>query len=141
MVDLMTAIATATQAINLAKQIREADNAFGNAEWKFKTADLNSALADLKNALIDAKEEIRAKDDEIKRLSTLMHKWSETVEVKGFHYDKDSDGNPRGAPYCPVCFQKDGFMFHLTNLPGTGSLKKHCPHCKAVYGISSLFPD
>ena len=34
-----------------------------------------------------------------------------------------------GNPYCPVCEQKLGLLFHLTRILG----KDSCPQCKAMY--------
>ena len=96
MVDFVTAIAAASQAIGLFNQLRDAQKAYDQAEWKLKVADLNGALADVKNALIDAKEEARAKDDELKRLIGTFRAWSVTVEVEGCRYDKREDGSPKG---------------------------------------------
>jgi hypothetical protein len=133
MVDFVTAIATASQAIGLANQLRGAQKAYDEAEWKLKVADLNSVLADLKNALIDAKEESREKDDELEKLRKTMKAYADTIEVNGFRYNKLPDGNPVGHAYCPVCIQKSGFMFHLTR--GTG-MNEVCPYCKAAYRAS-----
>jgi hypothetical protein len=106
MVDFVTAISTATQAIGLVNQLRSAQKAINDAEWKLKVADLTSALADLKNALIDAKEEARAKDDELAQVKKTFVKFNETVEVSGFLYDRKEDGMPTGHAYCPCLFDE-----------------------------------
>ena len=127
--DLMTAIATAGQAIKLVQDLRGIGKAFDAAEFKLKIADLNEALADLKMALIDAKDELASKDYEIAKLKEQFRHRAELVEYKGFRYDKTKDGKPKGNPYCPVCEQKLGLLFHLTRILG----KDSCPHCKAMY--------
>jgi hypothetical protein len=64
MVDLVTALATAAQAIKLAQDLRGIDKAIDAAEYKLKIADLTNALSDIKIALTDAKEELASKDAE-----------------------------------------------------------------------------
>ena len=135
MVDFVGAIATATQAVKLLNDLRGIDKAFESAESKLKIAELNGALADLKNALIDAKEEVRSKQSEFKLLEDNFLVFKETVEVQGFRYDKKDDGTPVGHPYCPVCIQKHGYMFHTTPSSKPGRLEE-CPSCKATYQAS-----
>ena len=135
MVDFVTAIATATQAVKLVNDLRSVEAAFQSAESKLKIAELNGALADLKNALVDAKEEIRSKQEEFKNLENNFLVLKDTVEVRGFRYDKKEDGSPTGSPYCPVCIQKHGYMFHTTPSSKPGRLEE-CPGCKATYQAS-----
>lgn len=127
----MTALATATQAMKLAQELRGIDKAVDAAEYKLKIADLTSALSDIKLALTDAREEIASKDAEIERLRRQFKRSSDTTEVNGYHYDKKSDGSPTGHPYCPVCLEKSGLMFHTT--PSRIGRYETCPNCKADF--------
>jgi soluble cytochrome b562 len=136
MVDIMTALATAGQAIKLANDLRGIDKAMDAAEYKLKIAELTSALSDIKVALTEARDEIRSRDEEIKRLQGAMKRAADTVERKGFKYDKKDDGNPTGHAYCPVCEQKEGQFFHLASGPGRNEF---CPHCKSVFGHVTVF--
>jgi hypothetical protein len=61
MVDFITALATAGQAIKLVQDLRGIDKAVDAAEYKIKIADLTGALADLKHALIEAKDDLASK--------------------------------------------------------------------------------
>ena len=94
----------------------------------------SGALADIKIALTDAREELAAKDAEIAALKKQFQRSAETVEVKGFKYDKGQDGKPKGKPYCPVCEQR-GQLHHLTRIAG----KDFCPNCKAVYAMVASY--
>ncbi|MBR1275038.1 hypothetical protein [Bradyrhizobium sp. AUGA SZCCT0283] len=129
MVDIMTALATAGQAIKLAQELRGIDKAINAAEFKLKIADLTVALSEIKLALAEAKEELTGKDAEIAALKKQFQRSAQTIEVKGFKYKKGEDGKPKGAAFCPVCEQKHGQFYHLTRLMG----KDVCPHCKAVF--------
>jgi rubrerythrin len=135
MVDFVTAIATASQAVKLVNDLRSVEAAMQTAEYKLKIAELNSLVADLKNALVDAKAEAKEKEQEFKALEDNFLVFSDTVEVRGFRYDKKADGTPIGDPYCPVCTQVDGYMLHTTiaNKPGRPS---QCPKCKAEYNAA-----
>jgi hypothetical protein len=133
MVDFVTAFATAGNAIKLVSELRGIQKAFDEAEWKLKIAELNGALAELKNALIDAKQELSTKDEELKLLGDNFLVLKDTVETNGYRYDKKPDGQPTGHPYCPVCLQKDGYMFHTTLVWAEPGRPEQCPHCKAKY--------
>lgn len=66
--DIMSALATAGQAIKIAKDLRDIERDMDSASYKAKAAELYGNLADLKIALTDAKEELHEKDAAIKRL-------------------------------------------------------------------------
>jgi rubrerythrin len=135
MVDFVTAIATASQAVKLVNDLRSVEAAMQTAEFKLKIAELNGAIADLKNALVDAKAEAKSKEEEFKALEDNFQVMKETVEVDGFRYSKN-DGTPTGHPFCPVCIQKHGYMFHTTPSMKPGRLEE-CPSCKATYQASA----
>lgn len=98
--DIMTALATAGQAIKLANDLRGIDKAVDAAEFRLKIADLAIALSDIKMALSEAKEEIGAKETEISDLKARFKRTTELVEYQGYKYDKGPDEKPKGAPYC-----------------------------------------
>lgn len=129
MVDIMTALATAGQAIKLAQDLRGIDKAIDAAEFKLRIADLTTALTDIRLALAEAREELAAKDTEIAALKKQFQRSMETIEVKGFKYKRGEDDKPKGAAFCPVCEQKHGQLFNLTRLAG----RDVCPHCKAIF--------
>jgi hypothetical protein len=134
-VDIMGALATASQAIKLAQDLRGIDRAIDAAEYKLKIADLTSALSDIKMALTDAKEDLASKDAEIEKLKKQFQRLVDTVEFDGFRYNKGSDGQPRGAAFCPVCEQKLGLFFHLVRTVGPSDM---CPNSKAVYHVQKF---
>ena|ERR1700688_1113600 len=137
MVDIMTALATASQAIKLAQDLRGIDKAVNEAEFKLKIADLTVALSDIKMALSEAKEEMAAKQAEIEGLKKRFERRAETVEVKGFKYNKNEDGSPKGSPFCPVCEQKTGMLIHLAKI---GQMQQ-CPNCKAPFQHIQRYPE
>jgi hypothetical protein len=135
MVDIMTALATASQAMKLAQDLRGIDKAVNEADFKLKIADLTVALSDIKMALSDAKEELTSRQSEIDSLKKQFARIQETVEVDGFKYAKGEDGKPTGRAYCPVCEQKAGHLFHIAQVLHTQT----CPNCKAHYPMAKVF--
>ena len=136
MVDIMTALATASQAIKLANDLRGIDKAMDAAEFKLKIADLTVALSDIKLALTDARDELHSKNEEIKILENTIARVAETVEVNGYKYQKNEDDKPKGHAFCPVCEQKEGYLFNLASGPGRNEF---CPSCKSVFGHVSVY--
>lgn len=66
--DFSLALASAAQALNVVKQLREIDTAMSVADLKARMAELYGTLADVKIALSDAREVIHDREGEIKRL-------------------------------------------------------------------------
>jgi hypothetical protein len=96
-VDVMTAPATAGQAIKLAQDLRGIDKAVDAAEYKLKIADLTTALFNIKLALTEPREELVSKNVEIETLQKQFHSAADSVEYKGVKYDKGTDGKPRAG--------------------------------------------
>lgn len=138
MADLATAIATVGQAIALLQQLRDAPP-IDDASWKFKFAQCIGLVAGVKNALVDASAEARGQELEIDTLRRNFRTFTDTVEVLGYHYDRDEKGRPRGTAYCPVCIQKDGYMLLLTATQERGYPELQCPNCRAFYSGLSTF--
>jgi len=61
-VDIMGALAIASQTIKVAKDLRDIERDVDSASYKAKTAELYTGLADLKIALSDAREELHERD-------------------------------------------------------------------------------
>ncbi|MBB5046150.1 chromosome segregation ATPase [Rhodopseudomonas rhenobacensis] len=67
-VDFTVALASASQALTIVKQLREIDKGVSEGELKASMADLYGKVAELRMALTDAREEIHEKDRQIKSL-------------------------------------------------------------------------
>jgi len=133
--DIMTALATASQAIKLASDLRGIDKAMDAAGFQLKIADLMVNLSDIRIALSEAKDEIGAKNAEIADLKKRLKRVAELVEHQGFKYDTWPDGQPRGAPYCPVCEQKSGLLIHIEDFRSV----RNCPACNGKYFAVEFF--
>jgi predicted nucleic acid-binding Zn-ribbon protein len=108
MVDIMTALATAGQAIKLANDLRGIDKAMDAAEFKLKIADLTVALSDIKIALADAKEELSSKQSEIDALKKKFARIEDTIEYQGYKYAKGPEDSREEPPSVPFASRRRG---------------------------------
>jgi DNA-directed RNA polymerase subunit M/transcription elongation factor TFIIS len=132
MVDIAATLAVLGQAIGIAKDLREIDKGLDAGEFKARMAELYGSLADVKMALADAQEELRAKDKTIADLRANFEKRADLIEVYGYKYEKGSNGQPQGLPFCPRCEQNLGRYYRLAQIAGPRGQVK-CPECKSDY--------
>src|SRR5262245_35818670 len=96
-------------ALDLAKGVKTAADALGDAEMKFKLAELYAALADAKMAIADAETSVAEKDAEIERLKREFQRLGDDTVIAGpYRFRKGKDGQPIGRPFCPRCLEVDG---------------------------------
>ncbi len=107
MADFATAIATVGQAIALLQQLRDAPP-LDDASRKLAFAQCIGLVADLKNALVDASVEAKGQELEIDTLRRNFRTFTDTVEVLGYHYDRDEKGLRRGPPTALCASKKTG---------------------------------
>src|SRR5687767_12000892 len=84
--DVLTGIAALSQAINIAKFIRETEKDLQGAEIKSRMVELYEKLSDAKMALVDARDDLRSKDEEIAELKKRFEFREATVKHQGFRY-------------------------------------------------------
>jgi hypothetical protein len=133
MVDPASVLASITGAINLVRELRNADKAIDEAQWKLKVADLVGDLADAKTGVVELRDEIEARDNEIARLKEAFAFRGQTVEINNMIYET-RDGHAVGMPFCPRCLTVDARYIKLTSVLMTkGTLSPQCPQCKANY--------
>lgn len=82
--DISSALVVISQAIGIAKDLREVEHDLDTATYKAKMAELYTSLADVKMALTDARTELHQKNGEISELKRVI------AELKS------------GEP-CPLC--------------------------------------
>ena len=84
--DLITGLSAASQAVGLAKQLRDLDRAIDDAGYKAKLIELHEKVLDARTSLLEAREAILEKDARISDLEKSL------AELKS------------GEP-CPICHQ------------------------------------
>ena len=129
--DIPLAIATVTQAIGLARAVKDMDTILVTAEYKGKMADIISAMADVKIALTDAKLKISELESQIMQIKRHS---ADFIKIDGFSYDKDEAGQSTGDPYCPVCEQREGMILKLHQNINLSRHPWYCGACKTVFG-------
>lgn len=134
--DLMTGLAAASQALGIAKQIRDIDVSFDKADFKLKIADITERLADVKLALLEAKSELDEKNAEIARFKTVLQFRVEAViEHGGLNYWKRNDGTVDTIAFCPKCFNRGT---HIKPMRQANANFAVCPECGNEYSVRAL---
>src|SRR5262245_53718421 len=132
LVDIPVLLTAITQAIGIAKAVREIKGDFDQAELRAKMVEVMETLSDTKVALIEAGDEMREKDKEIARLREAFARREDTVEHGGYRFLKNSKGNPRGRPICTRCYEVDARIMMTSRTDGERGTVV-CPQCKTVY--------
>jgi hypothetical protein len=125
--DFATALASAAQALNVVKALREIDSALSVADLKAKMAELYGSLAEVRMALTDARDEIRAKEEEITALKRRQIEAKPMIEQHGFQFEK-VDGKASGLPFCPNCLLEGVQIRPVKQISG-----HQCPKCKSQF--------
>ncbi|WP_299941165.1 hypothetical protein [uncultured Nitratireductor sp.] len=102
--DIISGLAAASQALDVAKKLRQFEKSFDEAEFKLQIAELYTALSEVKIALADAKETIAEKDAEIRRLTEIQLGNLKVVRRDGFPFGVEN-GKVLPIPFCPTCEQ------------------------------------
>lgn len=127
--DIVGALTTVGQALDIAKKLKDMEKGLGEAEFKLQIADLMMKLADAKVALASAITEVEGLKTEIRDLKQKKASRMRTVTYRGYNFGIDANGKQIGRPYCPVCEAK-GMQIQLTQVSSTLDM---CPSCKAEY--------
>lgn len=131
--DIPGALSSISTALTIVKQLNEIDARVDEATFKLKIAEITSSLADTKIRLVEAAEEISEKEAEIKSLKLAMSfKAESTTRLKGFTYECNEDGTPKGAPFCPAC-ESNGTMLRLVHYISERGMPWKCAKCKSDY--------
>jgi hypothetical protein len=141
--DIPLALTMLSKSLEVLKAIRDIDKDFDEASYKAKIAELMNSVADAKIALIDAREELAAREKEIARLKDgLKFREDHTIIVQGRRYEKASNGQPIGMPFCDRCDTVDGLLIRIAETLSKDGYVAICPQCKANYGSARalLYP-
>ena len=133
--DIMTAIAAGTKALEALRAIQDINKQYDAATWKAKVAELMSDVADMKLALIDANDQIRQLDNDRKELSSkVTFKAEKTKYENGLLYEIYEDGSAAEFPFCQNCLTSGKFVRLVRAMGGTAL----CPGCKTQQDLRSV---
>ncbi|MGX5776982.1 hypothetical protein [Methylorubrum zatmanii] len=134
--DVMAGIAAASQALKMAREIREVSKDFENADLKSKIVTLVESLSDAKLALIDAKEELQNAKSEAEELrAKLAFKTDSTVRRNGLIYERYEDGKLSYLPFCPKCYEEGKFIKIVQEM---NAHHAKCPNCGVAYATRAI---
>ncbi len=131
---IAAAINSVKLALGIAKELKQASDAFNEAENKFRISELYSSLSEARISLADAQEEIHKLQKQVQELQHKIDSSDDVVFKDGVYYRKEPiDGKPNG-PFCPACY--DGSQRRLSTMspmPRQFSFagKWQCNSCKA----------
>lgn len=130
--DIAGGIAAATNALGIAKALRDVERSWDTVTYKQQIIDLVDALADAKSALIDAKEVISERDTEITRLKKHQISSSTLMDGDGgYQYQTNEAGERVGYPCCPSCLETEARVVNLKQDQVLIAAK--CPICDRSY--------
>ena len=129
---LSAALAGINVAIEAGKALVSSQGAIERAELKLKLADIVSALAEAKLDLAQGMDDRRFLQDRIRSLEDALRIKETVVRVGDAYYGRAGTGEPKGAPYCSHCWEKNHQLIHLTS-PARAEQHSSCPACKSQY--------
>ena len=121
-------IKTAKEHLTL---IYDAPKTLEKTELEYKIASLTKILTELENQARDFEEIIQGKNNKIIELENLLAFKPELIRHKDKYYESDENNNPKGDPYCSLCWESEMKAIHLIN---TQNGCFECPKCKSKYG-------
>jgi len=133
---LSAALVGINVAIDAGKALVSAQGAIERAELKLKLADIVSALAEAKLDLAQGMEDRRFLQERIRSLEDALRIKETVVRIGDAYYEKAGNGEPKGAPYCSLCWERNHSMIHLTS-PERAEQHSSCPACKSRYPRST----
>lgn len=139
--DILAGLAAAKQAVDIARTIRDLDNALDQVALKSQIIDLMDKLNDVRSALQDAQDTLRERTAAIEQLKNDLAIREKLVERNGFKYreSKEVAGEPAGFPFCIRCDHVDHRLIpNVTRLMGAGTV---CPQCKTEYKTGFRIPE
>ena len=99
----------------------------GDLELREQNVRLREENLSLREQLLEQQKRIDELESRVRELE------SQSAEALIFHnsacYEKDEQGQPAGAPYCPVCWEREGLRLHL--IPSGPSSAYECQNCRA----------
>jgi|SaaInl8_200m_RNA_FD_contig_81_67555_length_1211_multi_2_in_0_out_0_1 hypothetical protein len=121
-------------AIDIAKELKNADSLLKDAETKLKIADLLEALSELKVLLYETRDENQALKDSLKEIQAKLDIQGEVEFRDGHYYLKQPKEGQAPGHFCPKCYHDDNKLIPVSELSRhfrrIGKYK--CPKCESV---------
>lgn len=124
--DLSTAMASVSAALQAASQLATLATAKGNVEMREAIAELRLQLATTKDTLSELINENRELRQQLSQRSAVPN-----VALRdGLYYKEDGDG-----PFCTQCFDSGQTLIRVSAMPSVMNVfgKWRCPKCTAKF--------
>ena len=135
--DVLVGLTAVSQALSIARELKDIDQNFDQAELKLKIVNLMNALLDTQVSLSEARMVLENKDAEIIRLKQSLEKRDELIPMEDFFYQPNADGKPFGMPICNTCLE-EGFQRKVVQTFTGRKTRAHCNTCKSTY--NNVYP-
>lgn len=132
MTDISAILTSISTAIQIAKDLREADNAIERAELRLKLSEVVNGLADAKLAIAEMRDEIYSRELQINELQLALEFKAKLVRHGDAYYETGAQGQATGSPYCLRCFDNDHKCRQLTTKAGAIYFRV-CTTCGTQY--------
>jgi hypothetical protein len=131
MLDFPATFTAIASALKIVKELNEIDRKLDQAGLKLRIAELSGALSRANMTLAEAQQALVEKDKEIAGLKRSFALAADLVEHDGYHYRKNSEGQPQGRPVCPRCHLEGRLI--LTTVTDLDGRPVQCPECQRNY--------
>lgn len=121
---------------NGVRKLQSLSKQLSDIEFQEKIIELRTLLNEAQEEILQREQEKRDLRQTIEELKTALSFSEDLVDIKGWKYRTDENGNPTGYPFCPRCEVDDGKYFQLVNPKGQRT-QTLCPNCKVVFGFSA----
>ena len=130
--DIIGAIAVATEGFKLANELRKIDKEWDKAELKLKLIEIADSLYISKQALQEAQERETELNRQVKNLEAKLAFRARSEDQNGLLYELNDDGKRIGEPFCNLCFVNAEKQFRMRRIFATVGCGEHylCDHCK-----------
>lgn len=129
---ITTTLGAITNAIAIAKTIKNTDSTLEKAELKLKIAELMESLADAKISVSEFQDIVKEKDKKIAELEGILTFKSKLTRHLSAYYETDQNSKPFGDPYCSNCWETSYKAVHLHESHNDYEVNL-CPFCKTEY--------
>ncbi|MBY8024876.1 hypothetical protein KW469_07340 [Vibrio fluvialis] len=121
-------------ALDITKDLRNADLSVKDAELKLKLADLIEALSDAKIQMSEIKDENQSLRDTIKEYERKLALKAEVIFENGHCFLKSPESGQAPGPFCANCYSDSQKLILVSELPlDLHDIGKYrCPKCDAI---------
>ncbi|MCY7345826.1 MAG: hypothetical protein LH614_06345 [Pyrinomonadaceae bacterium] len=128
---IIATLAAIKHSIDVVKAVKDADYDLDKSILKEKIAVLVDSLLEAKIQAGETLDILEKKDKKIAELENILEFKSKLMRHQGKYYEFDENGNPKGDPFCSMCWDDEHKAIFLNHIRDNSFM---CPKCKNIYG-------